>query len=280
MTAPDLVIANGRIVDGCGNPWYRGDVAVRGDRIAAIGAPGALRGRAVVDAADRYVTPGFVDPHTHSDISILQYPRAESAVRQGVTTHVTGNCGMSPAPLERGAPRRRAAQLGALLGHQRGRLGLAELPPVPPALERRGRGHQHRPARRPRRPAAGGRWASPSAPPPSASSRAWSGCWTQPCAPAPTASPPASSTRRGASPTPTSSSPLPRRRAATAASTPRTCAASARRSSRPSPRRIDIGATCRRAGRGLAQRAQVGRARGRRRQPRAHRGGARARVWT
>lgn len=99
MTTPDLVIANGRIVDGCGNPWYYGDVAVRGDRIAAIGAAGALRGRAVVDAGGRYVAPGFVDPHTHSDISILQHPRADSVVRQGVTTHVTGNCGMSPAPL-------------------------------------------------------------------------------------------------------------------------------------------------------------------------------------
>jgi len=95
----DLIIANGRIVDGCGNPWYYGDVAVRRDRIAAIGAPGALGGRRVVDAAGRYVAPGFVDPHTHSDISILQHPGADSVVRQGVTTHVTGNCGMSPAPL-------------------------------------------------------------------------------------------------------------------------------------------------------------------------------------
>jgi len=99
VSTADLVIANARIVDGCGNPWYYGDLAVRGARIAAIGAPGALRGRTVVDAGGRYVAPGFVDPHTHSDISILQYPRADSVVRQGVTTHVTGNCGMSPAPL-------------------------------------------------------------------------------------------------------------------------------------------------------------------------------------
>ncbi len=95
----DIVIANGRIVDGCGNPWFHGDLGLRGDRVAAVGAPGALRGRRLVDAGGRYVAPGFVDPHTHSDISILQQPRAESAVRQGVTTHVTGNCGMSPAPL-------------------------------------------------------------------------------------------------------------------------------------------------------------------------------------
>ena len=99
MTVHDLVVAGGRIVDGCGNPWYRGDVAVRGDRVAAIGAPGTLRGRRIVDAADRYVTPGFIDPHTHSDLTILLHPRAETAVRQGVTTHVTGNCGMSAAPL-------------------------------------------------------------------------------------------------------------------------------------------------------------------------------------
>ena len=99
MTTHDLVIAGGRIVDGCGNPWYHGDVGVRGARIVAIGAPGTQRGHRVVDAADRYVTPGFIDPHTHSDISILLHPRAETAIRQGVTTHVTGNCGMSAAPL-------------------------------------------------------------------------------------------------------------------------------------------------------------------------------------
>ena len=99
MTVHDLVVSGARIVDGCGNPWYRGDVAVRGDRIAAVGAPGTLRGRRVVDAGDRYVAPGFIDPHTHSDLTILLHPRAETSVRQGVTTHVTGNCGMSAAPL-------------------------------------------------------------------------------------------------------------------------------------------------------------------------------------
>ncbi|MBN2205190.1 MAG: D-aminoacylase [Thermoleophilia bacterium] len=99
MAVHDLVIAGGRVVDGCGNPWYHGDVAVRGRRIAAIGAPGTLRGRRTIDAAGCYVAPGFVDPHTHSDVSILAYPRADSAVRQGVTTHVTGNCGMGAAPV-------------------------------------------------------------------------------------------------------------------------------------------------------------------------------------
>ena len=99
MSTYDLVISGGRVVDGCGNPWFHGDVAVRGDKVAAIGAPGSLRGRRSVDAEGRYVTPGFIDPHTHSDVSILLHPRADTAVRQGVTTHVTGNCGMSAAPV-------------------------------------------------------------------------------------------------------------------------------------------------------------------------------------
>jgi N-acyl-D-amino-acid deacylase len=99
MAVFDIVIANGRIVDGCGNPWFRGDVGVRGHRVATVAPPGALHGRRVIDAADRYVTPGFVDPHTHSDVSIIAYPLAQSAVHQGVTTHVTGNCGMGAAPV-------------------------------------------------------------------------------------------------------------------------------------------------------------------------------------
>ena len=99
MRELDIVVRGGRIVDGSGNPWFCGDLGIRRERILAVAAPGTLRGRSVIDADGRYVTPGFVDPHTHSDLSILQYPDAESAVRQGVTTHVTGNCGMSPAPL-------------------------------------------------------------------------------------------------------------------------------------------------------------------------------------
>ena len=100
MTDSDLVLANGRIMDGCGNPWYRGDLGIRDGRISAIAPPGTLNGQQVLDAADRYVTPGFVDVHTHSDLSILVNRRAESAVRQGATTHILGNCGMSPAPVQ------------------------------------------------------------------------------------------------------------------------------------------------------------------------------------
>lgn len=94
----ELVLTGARVIDGCGNPWYRADVAVAGDQIAAVAPPKTLKGRRTIDVADRYLTPGFVDPHTHSDIAVLVYPQADTAVRQGVTTHVTGNCGMSPAP--------------------------------------------------------------------------------------------------------------------------------------------------------------------------------------
>ncbi len=93
-----------RLIDGAGNPWVAADVLVEGGRVAAIAPAGTLRGRGrpapiVVDAGGRYVTPGFIDPHTHSDLTVLTDPGAESAVYQGVTTHVVGNCGMSAAPV-------------------------------------------------------------------------------------------------------------------------------------------------------------------------------------
>jgi N-acyl-D-amino-acid deacylase len=96
----DLVLANGRILDGCGNPWFWGDLAVQDGRIAGIAPPGALQGKRILDTGGHYIAPGFIDIHTHSDLSILVNRRAESAVRQGVTTHVIGNCGMSPAPVD------------------------------------------------------------------------------------------------------------------------------------------------------------------------------------
>jgi N-acyl-D-amino-acid deacylase len=95
----DLVLANGRVVDGCGNPWFRGDIGIRGGRIVEIAPPGTLRGREQINVGGRFVAPGFVDVHTHSDLSILVSRRAESVVRQGVTTEIIGNCGMSPAPV-------------------------------------------------------------------------------------------------------------------------------------------------------------------------------------
>ncbi|NJD59920.1 MAG: amidohydrolase [Anaerolineales bacterium] len=99
MISYDIVLNNGRILDGCGNPWYEGDLAIQAGRIAKIAPPGTARGKRIIDLAGRFVSPGFIDIHTHSDLSILVNRRAESVIRQGVTTELIGNCGMSPAPV-------------------------------------------------------------------------------------------------------------------------------------------------------------------------------------
>src|SRR5512143_3022672 len=115
MSAYDLLLRGARVVDGTGNPWRRDDVAVTADRIVAVGRLDPYA-RVVVDAEDRYVAPGFIDIHTHSDIGILQGPSAENTVRQGVTTHVTGNSGGSSAPIAE-ATRALAEQQFAEYGH-------------------------------------------------------------------------------------------------------------------------------------------------------------------
>ena len=95
----DLMIKNARIIDGTGAPWTLGDVAVQDGKIAAVGSVSGAA-KAVVDAGQRYLTPGFIDIHSHSDGEILRCPTAESRILQGVTTDVGGNCGSSVAPSE------------------------------------------------------------------------------------------------------------------------------------------------------------------------------------
>ncbi|MGW8266699.1 MAG: N-acyl-D-amino-acid deacylase family protein [Longimicrobiales bacterium] len=94
----DLVIRGGIAVDGTGGPPFKADLGLAADRIAAVGNIDPAQGRRVIDASGLYVAPGFIDIHTHSDGDILEYPTADSRVRQGVTTEVTGNCGGSAAP--------------------------------------------------------------------------------------------------------------------------------------------------------------------------------------
>jgi len=95
----DLVIVNGSIVDGTGNPWYRADVGIKNGRIAAIGTLGRGAGASIIDAAGKVVAPGFIDLHTHSDIPLLVDGTAQSKVREGVTLDVLGESA-SVAPLE------------------------------------------------------------------------------------------------------------------------------------------------------------------------------------
>jgi len=95
----DVLIRNGRVLDGSGTPWQRRDIGIRRGRIAQVGRLNRSKGEIVIDATGKYVAPGFIDIHTHSDIGILADPSCECAVRQGATTHVIGNCGDSPAPI-------------------------------------------------------------------------------------------------------------------------------------------------------------------------------------
>ena len=87
----DILITNARIVDGTGNPWYRGSVATIGDRIAYVGPsiPGLRAGR-VIDARDQVVSPGFIDMLGHSEFQILRGPHAVSKITQGITSEITG----------------------------------------------------------------------------------------------------------------------------------------------------------------------------------------------
>lgn len=94
----DLKIINGRIIDGTGAPWYRGDVGVRGDAIVSIGDLSHVSATATIDAHDNVVTPGFIDLLGQSQFSVFQDPHLEAKVRQGITTEVTGE-GTSPGPL-------------------------------------------------------------------------------------------------------------------------------------------------------------------------------------
>jgi dihydroorotase/N-acyl-D-amino-acid deacylase len=126
----DLVIRNARIVDGTGSPWYRGDIGIRGDEIAAIARRIEAPSTHTIDAADLVVAPGFVDIHVHAfggasrppvPLPIVELPTADNYVRQGVTTLITGPDGFSPVPLkptlELVAKTRIVPNLGTFVGH-------------------------------------------------------------------------------------------------------------------------------------------------------------------
>jgi N-acyl-D-amino-acid deacylase len=94
----DLVILNGRIVDGTGAPWFRSDLGIIGDRIEAIGHLSEAPAKARIDAANLVVAPGFIDLLGQSEFNVLVDPRAASKIMQGVTTEITGE-GSSIAPV-------------------------------------------------------------------------------------------------------------------------------------------------------------------------------------
>lgn len=94
----DLLIKNGRIVDGTGSPWYYADIAVSNGKIESIGLLTSQKAKTVIDAKQQVVSPGFIDMHTHSDLVILDEPLIEAKVRQGITTDLLGQDGIAAAP--------------------------------------------------------------------------------------------------------------------------------------------------------------------------------------
>jgi N-acyl-D-amino-acid deacylase len=116
----DVVIYGGQVVDGTGAPPRRADVAIKGNRIAAVGAIAKTDGRAAIDATSLMVAPGFIDVHTHAD-DLAEHALADNFVRMGVTTVVAGNCGSSAldvgkalADVERAGT---AVNFATLIGH-------------------------------------------------------------------------------------------------------------------------------------------------------------------
>lgn len=99
----DILIKDARIVDGTGNPWFRGNVVVNDGRIVTAGATGPVDAAQVIEARGQVLCPGFIDIHSHSDRSLVAHNKGLGSLQQGITTQVGGNCGHSLAPMREGA---------------------------------------------------------------------------------------------------------------------------------------------------------------------------------
>jgi len=95
----DIIIQNGWVVDGTGRDQYRADIAISAGKIVKIGNLAGEKAEKVLNAEGRHVTPGFIDPHSHADMSLLVWPKNEAYTLQGVTTCISGNCGLAAAPI-------------------------------------------------------------------------------------------------------------------------------------------------------------------------------------
>jgi N-acyl-D-amino-acid deacylase len=95
----DFILRGGEVIDGSGRARFRADVAIAGDRIAEIGTVALVAGAREIDVSGKIVAPGFIDVHTHDDRALFATPEMAAKASQGVTTVVTGNCGISLAPL-------------------------------------------------------------------------------------------------------------------------------------------------------------------------------------
>lgn len=145
----DLIIKNGRIIDGTGNPWFMADIGISNGKIDKIGDLDTATGTRIIDAKGFIVSPGFIDLHNHSDMGFLTQPEAENYVRQGVTTLFIGHCGNSAVPSDKFPSFKDyfthlekqgiSANVAALVGHGKIRkqvIGGEDRDPTPRELEK------------------------------------------------------------------------------------------------------------------------------------------------
>ena len=95
----DVVIENGRVIDGTGNPWFRADIGIQDDKIARVSKIKIGKGDRTIDANDKFIVPGFINIHSHSDRQFLSHNKCESSVKQGITTDMAGPNGRSLYPI-------------------------------------------------------------------------------------------------------------------------------------------------------------------------------------
>jgi N-acyl-D-amino-acid deacylase len=141
----DLLIRNGRVLDGTGNPWYHADVAISGGRIAAVGDLKGARARRIIDAKGLYVAPGFIDVHTHAGrgLATPELSHAQPLLAQGITTAVVNPDGGGPVDLVKQQRELRAARPAVNVaqmvphGSVRGAVtGMEDRAPTPAEMER------------------------------------------------------------------------------------------------------------------------------------------------
>ena len=113
----DILIKGGRVINGTGNPWFRADVGIKGERIEAVEPVLEAEARQTIEAEGLVVCPGFIDMHSHSDIDLLVNPLAEPKISQGVTTEVIGQDGIGPAPVNARLRRTWQRTISGVTGH-------------------------------------------------------------------------------------------------------------------------------------------------------------------